>query len=77
MSMKDLNDKKIKYFQRFKDQLENGIQYYKNMIPSIYNQTEQYRKKMQQELEDAEKKILSIFSIIVPDDIEKEDCVLA
>ena len=77
MSVKDLNDKKIKYFQRFKDQLDSGIQYYKNIVPNIYNQTENYRKKMLTELEDAEKKILGIFSVIVPEELQKEESVLA
>ncbi len=86
MNLKDLNDKKIKYFQRFREQMEAGIQYYKNIIPSIYNQTESYREKMVSELETAEKKLYSIFAAIdaivskeavVPNVIRKEKPSLA
>ncbi|MFD1628283.1 hypothetical protein [Pseudopedobacter beijingensis] len=56
-SLKDLNDKKLKYFSKFQQQLQNGVEYYKNLIPMINNQTEMYRQKMMDELLELESKI--------------------
>ncbi|HNM34644.1 MAG TPA: hypothetical protein PKI98_07130 [Chitinophagaceae bacterium] len=63
-SIKNLNDKKIKYYNKFKEQLENGITYYKNIIPQIFNQSEAYKKQMLTELDEAVNKINQIFSIL-------------
>jgi len=56
-SFQDL--KKAKYLQKFRDQLQNGIQYYKELIPAIYNQTEAYRKKMMDDLLELEKQVVA------------------
>lgn len=56
----NLNEKKSKYLQRFKEQMQEGIQYYKDLIPKISNQTEVYLAKMNLDLKDAEKRLLSI-----------------
>ncbi|MFA6945271.1 MAG: hypothetical protein WC220_05145 [Pedobacter sp.] len=55
--LQEMNDKKAKYFSKFKEQLENGITYYKQLIPKITNQTEVYRKKMLNELLEIEEKL--------------------
>ena len=52
-----LNDKKNKYLAKFKDQLQSGIDYYKQMIPQIANQTQHYLESMYQELLLSEKKL--------------------
>ena len=54
---KDLSDKKAKYFLNFKNQLQNGIAYYKELIPRLNDQTEAYRNKMYQQLAAAEIKL--------------------
>lgn len=54
-SLQDL--KKTKYLQKFRDQLQNGINYYKELIPAIYNQTETFKKKMMDELLELEKQV--------------------
>ncbi|RRN77678.1 hypothetical protein EIM50_18390 [Pseudoxanthomonas sp. SGD-10] len=59
-SLKDLNDRKIKYFTKFQQQLQNGIDYYKELIPQINNQTEVYRKKMMDELQELENKLMGM-----------------
>ena len=59
-SLKDLNDKKVKYFTKFQQQFENGINYYKSLIPSIHNQTEIYKNKMMDELLELESKLLKM-----------------
>ena len=52
-----MSDKKAKYLSKFKEQLENGIEYYKHLIPIISDQTEIYRKKMLAELLEIEQKL--------------------
>ncbi|ADY50961.1 hypothetical protein Pedsa_0379 [Pseudopedobacter saltans DSM 12145] len=59
-SLKDLNDKKVKYFSKFQQQLENGIDYYKSLIPAIHNQTDIYKKRMMDELLELETKLLKM-----------------
>ncbi|MCD8539619.1 MAG: hypothetical protein LRY55_07505, partial [Leadbetterella sp.] len=39
------NMKKATSLSKFRDQLQHGIDYYKALIPHIYNQTEAYRQK--------------------------------
>lgn len=56
-NLQDLTAKKIKYFDKFKNQLLDGINYYKDLIPSINNQTEHYRQKMLKELDLLENKL--------------------
>ncbi|MBX3255458.1 MAG: hypothetical protein KF862_15050 [Chitinophagaceae bacterium] len=53
-NVQTLADKKAKYFAKFKSQLEQGIQYYKGLIPRIKNQTESYRQRMMNELKEIE-----------------------
>lgn len=52
--------KKAKYLNKFRDQLQNGIQYYKELIPRIYNQTEAYRQKMMAELLELEQQVVAV-----------------
>lgn len=59
-SLKDLNDKKLKYLSKFQQQLENGINYYKDLIPAIQNQTEIYKNKMMDELLELESRLLNM-----------------
>ena len=56
-NLQELTDKKLKYFTKFKEQLQNGIQYYKELIPRITNQTEAYRLKMMDELHEIEARL--------------------
>lgn len=59
-NIQTLTDKKLKYFTKFKEQLQNGIQYYKELIPRITNQTEAYRLKMMEELQEIEAKLAGL-----------------
>ncbi len=52
--IKEMNEKKAKYISKFKEQLQNGIEYYKQLVPKITDQTEVYRKKMLSELQEIE-----------------------
>jgi len=51
----ELNDKKSKYLVKFKEQLILGIEYYKNLVPQLLNETETYKTKMMNDLRDLEK----------------------
>ncbi|MGN7887568.1 hypothetical protein [Dyadobacter sp. 22481] len=46
-----LNDKKAKYFSKFRANLLEGVNYYKKLIPEITNQTVAYRQEMMAQLE--------------------------
>lgn len=43
--LQDMSDKKAKYVSKFKEQLQVGIDYYKQLVPKITDQSEVYRKK--------------------------------
>lgn len=53
-----LNDKKAKYFSKFRTNLLEGINYYKKLIPEITNQTIAYRQEMMLQLEEIEGRLL-------------------
>jgi hypothetical protein len=44
------SDKKEKYLLKFKSQLQEGINYYNNLLPHINNQTKEYISQMQRDL---------------------------
>jgi hypothetical protein len=48
--MKGWSDKKEKYLLKFKSQLQEGINYYKNLLPNIDNQSKEYVCQMQKDL---------------------------
>ncbi|MGG7665434.1 hypothetical protein [Dyadobacter sp. BHUBP1] len=52
-----LNDKKAKYFSKFRANLLEGINYYKKLIPEITNQTVAYRQEMMVQLEAIEARL--------------------
>jgi hypothetical protein len=59
-NVQTLTEKKAKYFEKFQNQLNNGIQYYRDLIPKIGNQTESYRVKMMEELRDIEARLAGL-----------------
>ncbi len=62
--IQEMNDKKAKYIVKFKEQLENGIEYYKQLIPKITDQTEVYRKKMLNELLEIEERLQHLNPVV-------------
>jgi hypothetical protein len=48
--MKEWSDKKEKYLLKFNSQLQEGINYYKNLLPHINNQSKEYISQMQKDL---------------------------
>lgn len=53
----DINDKKRKYLDNFKLQLECGIEYYKQLIQKTTPETELYKQNIQGKLEELEIKL--------------------
>ena len=66
-SIKDLNQKKLLYFKRFREQLECGIEYYKTLIPELSNQSAEYKQAMFAELETAKRAIAEVFENVTPE----------
>lgn len=62
--IKEMNEKKAKYLSKFKEQLQNGIEYYKQLVPKITDQTEVYRKKMLSELQEIEETLKSLSPVV-------------
>lgn len=68
-SIDTLNKKQIKYFETFRSNLLDGIDYYHKLIPSIYDSAEEFatefRDKMKTELNQLQEKVKS-FEINLP-----------
>ncbi|WP_342646899.1 hypothetical protein [Mucilaginibacter sp. CSA2-8R] len=58
--LKGFSDKKEKHLVKFKNQLQDGISYYKNLLPLIHNQTQEYLNQMHQQLLIAEAHLQAI-----------------
>jgi hypothetical protein len=65
--LKGWSDKKEKYLLKFKNQLQDGINYYKDLLPQISGQTKEYINQMQKDLllAEAHLEALSIGSMAV------------
>ena len=55
-----MTDKKAKYFQSFSDQLQQGIDYYKQLIPQMTGNTRDYIARMFNDLALSEKQLCAI-----------------
>jgi hypothetical protein len=62
--LQDMSDKKAKYISKFKEQLQVGIDYYKQLVPKITDQTEVYRKKMLNELKEIEEQLQHLNPVV-------------
>jgi hypothetical protein len=62
--LQDMSDKKAKYVSKFKEQLQVGIDYYKQLVPKITDQTEVYRKKMLNELKEIEEQLQHLNPVV-------------
>ena len=54
------NTKEQKYFDTFKANLQDGINYYKGIIPKLIEESERYREAMQNELLELEQELMQI-----------------
>jgi len=55
-----LSDKKARYFSKFSAQLQEGITYYRNLVPNLKLQTKSAVQEIQHQLEEAEKALLQL-----------------
>jgi len=55
-----------RYLQKFKANLLEGIDYYKNLIPSIKLETEKYLRSMEEELVSIES---ALINLVIPDEV--------
>ena len=62
--LQDMSDKKAKYVSKFKEQLQIGIDYYKQLVPKITDQSEVYRKKMLFEIEEIEQQLQQLKLVV-------------
>jgi len=62
--IQEMSDKKAKYVSKFKEQLQVGIDYYKQLVPKITDQTEVYRKKMLNELKEIEEQLQHLNPVV-------------
>jgi hypothetical protein len=49
-----ISDKKVKYFSKFSAQLQQGIDYYRKLIPEIREQKQTVSRQMEEQLQDLE-----------------------
>jgi len=49
-AMPQVTEKQVRYFQEFKANLQEGIQYYKGLIPKIVLESKKYQETMREEL---------------------------
>lgn len=49
-----ISDKKAKYFNKFSDQLQQGIEYYRSLLPEIRAQKQTVSRQMEEQLQDLE-----------------------
>lgn len=55
-----VNDKKIKYWKKFSEQMQQGINYYKNLIPRLKSGKEDLIRNMDQQIAEAEQLLMDL-----------------
>ena len=56
-----LTDKQTKYFSSFKTNLLQGIEYYKQLIPKMANEAEDFKKRMDEEIEMMKNNLINFY----------------
>ncbi len=59
-SLKPLREKQIKYFKSFQNNLQDGINYYKNLFSTVIEESKSVKDKLLAELEKLEKELFCI-----------------
>ena len=62
-SVETINERKLKYFEEFKNNLLSGIEYYDTLVKEMKEESESYKNKMLKELK---KSVFNIHSISLP-----------
>ena len=61
-SLPVVSEKQVRYFQEFRSNLHDGIQYYKGLIPKFVLETKKYQENMREELVHFQAELDRIFS---------------
>jgi hypothetical protein len=61
-----MNEQKIKYFLEFKNNLLDGIEYYRKLFPQMVEESIEHRTKMLNDLEDCHQRLLAIMEEFAP-----------
>ena len=65
-SLESMTEQKIKYFMEFKNNLLDGIEYYRKLFPQMTEETVEYRTKVLNDLEDCHQRLLGIIEEFAP-----------
>ncbi len=65
-SLESLNDQKIKYFTEFKNNLFEGIEYYRKLFPQMVEESLEYRTKALNDLEACNQRLLAVVEEFEP-----------
>jgi len=61
-----MNEQKIKYFTEFKNNLLDGIEYYRKLFPQMTEESVEYRTKMLNDLEDCNQRLQAMIEEFAP-----------
>jgi hypothetical protein len=61
-----MNEQKVKYFMEFKNNLLDGIEYYRKLFPQMTEESIEYRTKTLNELEACHQRLLAIVEEFAP-----------
>ena len=65
-SLESMNEHKIKYFTEFKNNLLDGIEYYRKLFPQMTEESVEYRTKTLNDLEDCHQRLLAMIEEFSP-----------
>jgi hypothetical protein len=65
-SLESMNEQKVKYFTEFKNNLLDGIEYYRKLFPQMTEETVEYRTKTLNDLEACNQRLLAVIKEFAP-----------
>jgi len=65
-SLESMSEQKIKYFTEFKNNLLEGIEYYRELFPQMMEESLEYRTKTLNDLEDCHQRLLALVEELSP-----------
>ena len=65
-SLESMNEHKVKYFTEFKNNLFDGIEYYRKLFPQMVEESLEYRTKTLNELEDCNQRLQAVIEEYAP-----------
>jgi len=65
-SLESMNEQKVKYFTEFKNNLLEGIEYYRKLFPQMVEESVEYRTKTLSDLENCNQRLLAMVEEFAP-----------